>query len=232
MTYSTDDNVYFNYIQGTSTFLDSMNFTFAYSEANVKDTFFNLPIAVTGAPAAVDRPINITIDPASTALQGTHYDLPQFVMRAGKVQDTLRIRLKRAADLQTSKKYLIFNLHASELFKTDILYKIGNGSNLDTCHLLRFQLSTSDILAAGQYWQWYYDVYFGEFTAKKVLMLHNMLGMPLDFWSTNEMTNAKITAAQYYAATMGRYLTEEAAQGRTVYEDDGVTPMRMADAYQ
>jgi hypothetical protein len=225
-TYNTDDNVYFNNISS-----DTLDLSFAYSDASVQDTILAVPLAVTGPPSKKDRRFNLAVDPASTAVPGTHYDLPELVIHAGKVQDTLRLRLKRAAELATGNRKIILRLQPNEFFKTGIEYKMYNTAAPDTIDLLTFSITISDMLSAGPYWDSQYAPYFGAFSLKKVRFMHDLAGLPLDFWSVAEPNNQQRALATYYASVTSRYLIEQDQEGNTIYDEDG-SPMKMGPAYQ
>jgi len=229
ITYNTDDNVYFKYTISTNYYVDSTNFSFAYRDANVQDTILSVPVAVTGAPAASDRPFKVIVDPASSAVAGTHYQLPEMVIHAGKVIDTLRLHLKRAADLVAGSKKLILHLQPNEFFRTELRYKIINNTARDTADLITFSITMSDILDKGPFWDDYYAAYFGTFSLKKVRFINDLLGMPLDFWSVVP-DNQRRASATYYASTTSRYLSDQAAQGNIIDDEDG-TPMTMGAGY-
>ena len=229
ITYNTDDNVYFNYTISTNYYVDSTNFSFAYRDASVQDTILSVPLRVTGAPAATDRRYNLVVDPASTAAAGTHYELPELVIHAGKVQDTLRLLLKRAPDLTAGVKKLILHLQPNEFFKTQLEYRLVNNVARDSADVLTFSITMSDILDEGPFWDDSYAAFFGTFSLKKVKFIHDLLGMPLDFWSVYP-DNQRRTAATYYASSTSRYLSDQAAQGNIIYDEDG-TPMTMGAGY-
>ena len=230
ITYNAKDNVYFDYNTGFNHFVDSMDFSFANKDASIQETVLLLPIGVTGVSAATDRSSKLVVDPASTAIAGTHYEVPETVIHAGKVKDTLHIRFKRAADLASGVKKLILRLEPNEFFQADLQYRVYNTIARDTVNLLRFTISASDILEAGTYWNDSYAAFFGTFSVKKVKFIHELLGMPLDFWSVSP-DNQRRAAATYYASATSRYLGDQAAQGNIIYDEDG-TPMKMGPAYQ
>lgn len=229
-TYNAADSVYFNYNMGFSSYNDSMDFSFAYADASVRDTVLKIPLAVTGVAATSDRYFSLVVDPASTAVAGTHYELPEPLIHAGKVQDTLRLLFKRTADLASGIKKLVLHLEPNEFFKTDLQYRITNNGTPDTMSVLTFSISGSDIISEGPYWSSFYAAFFGTFSKKKVEFIHDLLDMPLDFW-TIAPTNQRKAMSIYYASTTGRYLSDQAAQGNVILDEDG-TPMKMAPAYQ
>ncbi len=229
-TYNTADNVYFNYNTGFNAYRDSMHFSFANRDASVQDTILLVPFAVTGVAAVKDRPFKLVVDPTSTAVAGTHYELPEALIRAGKVQDTLRLRFKRTADLTSGKKKLVLRLEPNEFFKTALTYRVINTVAPDSVDMLSFSIGASDILDAGPFWDGTYAAYFGTFSIRKVKLIHDLLGMPLDFWTVSP-DNQRRASAIYYASSTSRYLKDEAAQGNIILDEDG-TPMKMGPAYQ
>lgn len=231
ITYDVKDNIYFDNEVSTGYYMDSTDFTFAYSDAAVRDTILYVPLGVTGSPAATDRHYQVVADPASTAVAGTHYQLADFVFHAGKVTDSLPVRLLRSPDLATSTKKLILRLQQSGDFQTDLQYRIMTTSTIDTSAMLTFTISMSDILTAGPYWDDVYSIYFGTFSLKKVMLIHDQLGMPLNFWSVASPTNQQRAQAIYYASLTSRYLADQANQGNIILDEDG-TPMKMGTTYQ
>ncbi len=230
-TYDVKDNIYFNNTVGTNNYVDTADFTFAYTDASITDTVVRVPLGVTGSPVATDRHFTLVVDSASTAQAGVHYELPDFVFHANQVVDTLNIKLKRASDLTTSVKKLILHLQPNDDFQTALVYRITGTSILDTTSMVTFTITTSDILNSGPDWTDTYAPYFGTFSLKKMELIHDLLGMPLNFWSTATMTSDQRVQAIYYATTMGRYLNDQASQGNTILDEDG-TPMKMGASYQ
>lgn len=236
-TYHMPDNIYFNYMAGVNPaegdigmLNDSLNFTFSYSKETVKDTLLPIPIMVTGAPANAPRTYRVTVAPGATATEGQHYDFPSFVIRAGRVVDTMFVRFKRTEDLRQREVSLTLQLQANETFYTAIPYRINRRD--DTVNALIMKIRFSDILSGGTNWG-SYSSYFGDFSEKKVKLMNEIVGLPLDFWAPGSAFDAdKGTRAVYYATTMSRYLKQQAAAGNTIYEADGVTLMRMGADYQ
>ena len=225
LTYSIKDNIYFNYAPLAAR-MDTANVSFAYSPLSVQDTTILIPIQVTGVPKGQDRTFIITVDPSSTETATGHYTLPaQFIMPAGKLIDSLPVKLHRAADLQDTVKTLILNLEPNQNFNTDI-------KALGTIGVLSFKINASDILLAGPYWNSIFATYFGTFSVKKLQLMNQIVGMPLNFPITGIYDLNLSADASLYAIAMSRYLKDQAAAGNTIYEDDGVTPMTMGAGYQ
>ena len=229
LTYNASDNIYFFY-KKSGLRLDSVNFTFAYSADGVKDSNVMVPFSVTGIPAKDDREFTITVDPSSTAQAGIHYVMPaKFVLAAGRLIDSFPIKLLRAPDLQKGTLFLRLNLQPNDHFQTDI--KVIEGL-LDSINPLSLKINITDILGPGTYWTGILQAYFGAFSVKKVKLLNQVTGMPIDI-TINGIYDLNLNAkCAYYAISMSRYLKDQAAAGKTVYEDDGVTPMAMNASYQ
>jgi len=228
MTYNAPDNIYFFYKKITQR-LDSVNCSFAYSPATVKDSTIMVPFTVTGVAASTDREFVVTADPASTAKAGTHYILPaKFVLAAGRVIDSFPVKLIRTPDLQTGAVQLKLNMSANSNFHTDIKGIVGI---VDSINALAFKINISDILTQGNNWAGIYSTYFGTFSVKKWRLLNQVTGIPLDYTVTGIYDLNLNARCAYFAINMSRYLKDQAAAGKTVYEDDG-TPMVMNPTYQ
>ena len=230
-TYHVKDNIYFSNEIGTGNYVDSLDFSFAYSDAAVKETTINVPLGITGVPATTDRHYKVVVDPASTAMAGTDFELPDLVFHAGRVSETLHLLLKRTPELASGTKKLILRLQPNEDFNTELLYRVINNSTIDTVSMVTFSLTATDILTAGPYWVDTYARYFGPFSLKKVKLMHDILGMPLDIWSVAAPTTAQRTTITYYASVMGHYLADEKNKGNLILDEDG-TAMKMGPAYQ
>lgn len=230
LTYKGTNNIYFDYITTSLNEYDSLNVSFAYSDASVTDSVIKIPLAVTGLASSTDRTYTITVDPGSSAKAGTHYVLPDaFTFHAGLLIDTLPVKFLRTPDLQDTSVTLILDLQPSKNFNTDIQFLYDHVN--DTLSALTFKMVVSDELTAGPYWTGVFTSYFGNFSVKKVKLMNQVVSMPLNFWVN--LNNLNLSAqASYYAIAMSRYLKDQAAAGTPVYEADGVTLMVMGASYQ
>ncbi len=61
--------------------------------------------------------------------------------------------------------------------------------------------------------------------------MNQVAGMPLSLWSKPAETPQERSEIAYYGGFMARYLSDQAAAGNTILEDDGITPVKMADRY-
>jgi hypothetical protein len=229
-TYNITNNIYFADSLGDQLF-DTAFFSFGFSPVDVQDTTFGISVYVTGGPAAHDRVFSVVADPSSSARAGEEYVLPDScIFHAGHVKDTLYVKLLRAAVLQDSTFHLILNLKTNQNFQPNLPLMYDFFS--DTLSAISFRLAINDILTAGPYWTGLIQPYFGIFSVKKVRLMNQVVGMPLDFWTSNVLHDFFLgPECIYYATKFGKYLNAQAAAGNKIYEDDG-SPMSMAPAYQ
>jgi hypothetical protein len=244
LTYNANDNIYFNYIANADPatnylgiHVDSLNISFAFSSNALQDTIVRIPVAVTGVAKDYDRSYSVTADPSSTAVATTNYELPaNFTLRAGKILDSVAVKFKRTADLKTKELSLMLRLNENDQFKTQTkfrsrqIYYSSFIENTDTVRTLTFKMVISDKLVEGPYWG-DYSYYLGEFSEKKVRLINQMIGMPLNFWSVPNNTPEHRSDLTYYGGFMFRYLADQAFAGNIILDEDGM-PMTMGSYYQ
>jgi len=241
MTYNAKDNIYFNFTTGTDPirYSDSTIITFAFGDPNLRDTTVLIPVVVTGSVADHDRTYAVTVDPGSTAVASTDYTLPSaFTVKAGKTTDTIAVKFNRTPALKDTFHILKLRLKATGDFQTQIKYRSGSYydvsyiASTDTISTQTFKLIVSDRLEAGPYWD-QYNFYFGDFSEKKVRLMNQLVGMPLDFWSIDLYSTQRQQAnAIYYGGFTYRHLSDQAAAGNIITESDGITPMTMGGYFQ
>lgn len=231
LTYNISDNIYFNYKPSSGGLSDSADVSFATRIAAVQDSVFKLPIAVTGVAKDKDRTYKvIVVDSNTTAVAGKHFILPSnFIIRAGRILDTLSIRLLRTADLQSKAIKLKLALQENDTFRTGI--KLLNANAGGNGSALTFRLNISDMLIEAPGWASAFAPYFGTFSAKKLRLINEVTGMRLDYQTTYVFDAQSAAKRVVYAITMSRYLSDQKAAGNTIYEVDG-TEMKMNATYQ
>ncbi|SEW35040.1 DUF4843 domain-containing protein [Chitinophaga arvensicola] len=227
MTYNAPDNIYFFY-KRNNVRLDTMDFSFAYSPLSVTDSIVKIPFTITGVPVNNDREFVVTVDPSSTAKPGVNFVLPdKFVLSAGKLVDSFSIKLIRTKDLQTNTLSLRLNLNANNNFQI-ALKDIASAPGVNA---LSFKINISDVLNQGSFWSGVYSTYFGTFSVKKLRLLNQVAGMPLDY-VINGIYDLNLNArCAFWAISMSRYLKDQQNAGTPVYDEDG-TLMVMAPSYQ
>lgn len=230
-TYNAPDDVYFN-VSSQGQPVDTTDFTFAYAPVTVTDSVYKMALKITGPVSDHDRTFKVSVDTGTTAVSGKHFTLPEtFTFHANMLLDTFPLKIMRTVDLQTQPVVLRIKLEPTTDFHVDLGSLVTNFG--DTVSLVSFKMNLSDILGRGSYWDGIFATYFGTFSVKKVRLINQIAGMPLDYYTTGWLTDLNLSArASFYAITVAQYLNDQHAAGNTIYEDDGVTPMTMGAAYQ
>jgi len=231
LTYGGANSIYYGYKDPSTNLVDSAEITFGFSPLSVTDTVFKIPVLVTGLASKKDRTYNVLVDTGTTALAGKHFKLPAtFVFHANRLQDSLAVTLIRTPDMQTAAVTLRLTLKPSADLQTNVKTLYGV---FQTLQVTSFKIKASDMLVDGPYWTNVFSTYFGTFSVKKVQLINQVTGMPLNYitlaWLQDLNFSARIV---YYAITTANYLATQKVNGHTVYESDGVTPMTMGAAYQ
>lgn len=214
-----EPSVYGMSIQGVKTVADSVGYSFALEKASLTEAIYKIPIRLQGKVSDVDRNVKVSIDPKSTAIQGTHFDLPETIkISAGKEVDTIAVKVHRTADMKQNRYLLILNLEENDSFKTD-MKSFTSQLTGKTLSFISFKLSLDDKLA--QPTGWYVPI-LGVFTAKKFYLMCELMDLK------PEMFNQKLGAPGlgiadlgYYQGFMKRYLADQKAAGNIIYEEDG-----------
>jgi hypothetical protein len=233
LTYDGSANsIYYAYTDQSNNKMDTTAFTFGFTPVAVTDSILKIPVLVTGQASSKDRVYNVLMDTGTTAVAGKHYRLPStFIFHANRLRDSLPVTLLRSADLQTKAVTLRLTLKPSADLQTNLKTLMTNVG--DTLKLTTFKLNISDMLVAGQYWAGSFQPYFGTFSVKKVQLINQVTGMPLNYITIVGLYDLNFSSRMvYYAINMANYLAAQKAAGHTVYEADGVTPMTMGAAYQ
>jgi hypothetical protein len=224
-TFKGQDNIYFEYavygvsIQAIKTPTDSLGYSFALEKASLTEVIYKIPIRVQGKVSDVDRNVKVSIDPKSTAIEGTHFELPKTIkISAGKVVDTIAIKVHRTPDMKQNRYLLMLNLEENDSFKT-AMKSYTNQLTGKTLNFISFKLSLDDKLTQPAGW---YAAALGVFTAKKFYLMCELMDLK------PEMFNQKLGAPGlaiadfgYYQGFMKRYLADQKAAGNIIYEEDG-----------
>jgi hypothetical protein len=202
-----------------------MEENFANYPESTTDVFVDLIIKVTGAPQNYDRAYQWVAQDSSTAVQGRDYEfvVPQLVVKAGKLIDTVKLKLKRNASLGEAKTMLYLKLVPGKDFRA----KIDGYEILSTISMYN---------AVDEPLYWYGDAYnyFGEYSKKKFLLLQDIAGMPA------EILNRELTEEEYlvmpsklkrWGLLLKRYLEEMHAKKETIWEDEAKTIRMVVGEY-
>lgn len=228
-TYSGADNIYFspalvayvkNTLGGGTIVADSTEFSFSLDNASVTETIYKIPIAVQGKTSSNDRKVKVTIDPSSTAIEGTHFTLPEtIIIPAGKQRDTIAVTIFRTPDMKLNTFSLVLNLEENESFATNFKTKVTNVLTQKTMSFIRFKLSFNDKSGPPKGW---YTGYYGVFSTKKFFLMCDLMQLdPKIFNQSPGSPGITIPEQGYHRDFMKRYLNDQKASGNTIYEEDG-----------
>lgn len=223
-TYKGTDNIYFSRsifpLYSNGPLIDSTGFSFGLDNVSITERIYPLAIRVQGKVSNVDRKINLTVDPSSTAVLGTHFTLPEsIVLRAGKETDTIFVKVLRTSDMKTNDLTAVLNLEENEFFTTKMQSRVTNVLTGKTISFVRFKLSFNDKLSTPIGW---FSASFGVFTAKKFFLMCDLMNLePEMFNQPLGSAGLSIPDTQYYQNFMKRYLADQKASGNTIYEEDG-----------
>ncbi|MEN7550226.1 DUF4843 domain-containing protein [Rapidithrix thailandica] len=221
-TYSGKSNIYFSYSifrdvsLNNGEVFDSTGVSFALKPQEKRDSVVFLPIRIHGVPVTEDRPYKIAVLDESTAIEGMHFTLPEStVIPANSNIHYLPITFLRAEELESTKVVLVLGLESNEHFSAEMIDKVINKSTGEIIQHTTFQISIDDILNTPPDW---FSYYLGEFTAKKLFLMVDLLGIkPTDF----EGRKIAIGLMKFYGVFMQRYLNEQKVAGNIIYEEDG-----------
>ncbi|MBE8726855.1 DUF4843 domain-containing protein [Flavobacterium hungaricum] len=223
--YEDTDNIYFSNAmfapnKVSAPLIDSTGFSFGLDNPAITQRIFKIPIRVQGRLSDVDRKVKLTVDPTSTAVEGTHFSLPEnIVMHAGQEVDTIEVTVLRAPDMKTNAFTLVLNLEENEFFTTKMQTKVVNALTQKTMSFIRYKLTFDDKLTQPSGW---YAPYLGVFTAKKFFLMCGLMDLdPSMFAQKLGAPGLSIPEVTYYQNFMQRYLADQKKSGNTVYEDDG-----------
>lgn len=230
-TYDGKPQVYFLYAsQPRLTYGDEISdstiISFAYAPVHITDSVIILPVKATGMIMSTDRSYRLKVNDSSTAKPGKHYEIfkTDLTINAGRLTDTLYIKLLRTPEMLTESFNIYLELEANEHFEVDLVKKRTPAGGTNTVSTIRHRIMVNDILRKPMYW---IDGYLGSFSRKKLYLLSEMLEIPID------RLNSTITIPEvmYFGRFMQRYLNEQKAAGNTIKEADG-TDMIMGPSVQ
>ena len=107
------DNIFFDYKNEKNVNDSIISFNFGYDIAN--EHIVDIPVTLMGMPADRDRTIDVKAVADSTEMvEGTHYTIERALLRAGRVNDTIKVKLLRPEDATFQERQLRLYLKISE----------------------------------------------------------------------------------------------------------------------
>lgn len=218
---ASGSSVYFPEAVGTVTSVSiSKTISFGYVGYSKRDSILAIPIAVTGDTMQVDRPVKVSLGTGTTAVEGTHYSfLKSPVIRAGKVTDTVYVKINRTADMTTKQFELNLLLEQNDYFSTRLRDTAAN--------YLKYKLLLDDMAGTSYLWVSFSNTrgilsYFGDYSRRKVdLMIEVLQVDPALFYDPVNGSFFGTSRVLAYGRYMALWLTQEANAGRIYLDENG-----------
>lgn len=203
--------------------IDTLLFTFSLADANLKDSVLQVRVDLMGRQANQDRNFSVkVIDSLSSAVAGLHYEplAESYVMPANKSWMYIPIHIHRTKEMSAREFLLHFSLLPNQDFDTTLTQPQTKDSLVSTGSIT---LYIGDLIPKPTRWL---DIYLGEFSRKKILLICEQLDMTI-----NDFTTISVAEAVYMGKAMQRYLNQQREAGNIIYEEDG-REMIMGEASQ
>ena len=115
------DNVFFDYKNEKNVNDSVISYNFGYDFAN--EHIVEIPVSLMGMPSDKDRTIALKVVADETEMvEGTHYVIDRALLRANRVEDTVRVKLLRPDDPTFQERALALRL---EIVTSDDLAPTG-----------------------------------------------------------------------------------------------------------
>lgn len=191
------------YIQFTSSGIDTALFSFL-NYPGATNVELTLPVMMTGFKTTEDLNYKVVVDPKGTNAPAKNFSLPSnFVFRAGRQVDSVRIILKNSAELQSNQYTLLVRLESTP--------EIGIGQTTFTYKYIKF----TDQVVKPVWWNDIMDRFgLGLYTIKKYRLFIEVTGVGdlSRFSDARQLELMRIFKA---------YLGAEKDKGTPVLEADG-----------
>jgi len=216
MDWEGGENIYFTHLLMPGSHMraqDLIDLRFFFMPASVDEMRVGLSVTTTGELTNYDREIAfrvssyVVVDGVSTGtglVEGVNYDIERAVIRAGRVEDTVWVRIFRTEDLEEEGRvgFLDVTLLPNHHFNTD-LKETRDAANLPFHTVLTRWMQISNTIVRPQFWG---NDFFGPFSTEKfrVIGLANPQ-MPLAFldgeiWNNVQLVNNPLVLNPWFLA--------------------------------
>lgn len=218
---------------------DSISYSFADQKDSVEGTYIRFRVQTLGELVDYDRPYVLkVIADGTTAIEGEDFNLDnnEFVIKANTSSDWVRIYLKRSPKLRNTTLSVKVGVVANEYFEVPIQqYKNSSSWSSDgpLNSATSFKIKFNERYVAPQYWLWFGDSFFGEFTVARYLELNKVMGWTGKDWQNGGYEGEKVQYGRFdfAARALQRHLQEMADAGTPVLDDDG-SYMQLPEGYE
>ncbi len=215
---ASGSSIYFKEAIGVTVPL-AKTISFGYEGYSVKDSIVAIPIAVTGYPSNQDRRFQLKLTDATTAIADKHYTfLREPIIRAGRVVDTILLKINRTADMASTQYEIDLILEQNDAFLTRLVNPAKN--------YLSYTVKMDDIAGVSFLWTTSTRAaavlsYFGTYSRKKVDLMLEVLKLDPAFFYDPASPVPTVTQVLSYSRYMFFWLNKEAAEGRIYLEEKG-----------
>lgn len=165
LDYTTPASVYF-FTDSLLYTQDSMTYSFAVHESSRQADTVAIPLKIMGDAAAEDRGFSVVTDAArTTATAGVHYDILPPVVKAGRIKDSLFIKVYKTSDLAAKE--------------VRIALRITDGGTLlpGATERLNYVVKLNDILSKPDNWDQLLISFFGPYSKAKHRFIIDVTGL-------------------------------------------------------
>ncbi len=215
---ASGSNVYFKEAIGAKVPLVKI-VSFGYEGYSIKDSVVAIPVAVSGYPSSQDRRFQLKVADATTAIANTHYTfLRDPIIRAGRVVDTLLIKVNRTPEMINKQYELNLFLEQNDAFTTTLVDPAKN--------YLKYSIKMDDIAGISFLWtgslKTGVNSYFGAYSRRKVDLMMEVLKLkPSFFYDSTVLPLPTSSQILSYGRFMFVWLNKEAAEGRIYLDENG-----------
>lgn len=235
MKYDNDETgstIYFRKAEDTG---NNHSVSFGYIQPFKKDSVVNFIVVATGKTFNHDREYKLAIADSSTMVLDVDYQIlnPKLAIKAGKVLDTLKIKILRNAKMSNDSLSLYMVVKPNENFTNNLAYREVTVAGKKVKRYTNWmKLSADDIVGAPYFWDITrnstarnYIGYLGDYSALKFQICIERFKWDIPTVTATSY-RPSVTLAIAWGNNLKAYLDYMAWLGTPIYEKDGVTLMK------
>lgn len=215
LRYEAIDMVYF-YKDPYKANNDSFNYSFAIKPDGLQEDTVWLTMRIMGEARDFDRVVNLAPDPdGTTAVLGTHYYLPPYIIPAGAFSANLPVVVKRTPEMKTQSVTILLKVIESADFAPGVPNSPVTGSLAGAG--LHYLVRVSDFLVKPSNWDNMLVIFFGSYSQVKYKFIIDVTGKTeFPFGPPPQMSYGELL--YYKAFVKMKYQEYEALNGPLIDE--------------
>lgn len=168
-SYSGKDGITFYYLSGVEQ--DSITYSFKFNkEPKVKDTVW-IKMRLVGKLSHQARQIKVITGPGTTAVEGTHFILPEVSLPADSFTMRYPVVLLSKSDLDNKAVRIVLRIADSK----DLVVGTGGQADPSSANTVQFKINFSNKLIKPDYWG-YIAGYIGEYSDVRYQFMIDVFG--------------------------------------------------------